>query len=81
MHAAWPARVAIVNRMTCNLGSLFGKGNRKSEMTVIRHSLQGREAIQRRFFPRALVVRQSARPTRRRARKNFRRAREKSARN
>src|SRR5713226_5492587 len=38
-------------------------------------------ALPRRFFPRALVVRQSARPARRRARKNSRRAREKSAAN
>jgi len=38
-------------------------------------------AVQRRFFPRALVVRQSARPARRRARRNSRRARGKSAAN
>jgi hypothetical protein len=38
-------------------------------------------AVQRRFFPRALGIRQSVRPARRRARKNVRRAREKSATN
>jgi hypothetical protein len=72
----------VVNRMKANSGPWLGK----KAFAMVSHPLSdiahcGAVAVQRRFFPRALVVRQSARPARRRARRNFRRAREKSAAN
>ncbi len=72
----------VVNRTKANLGSRPGK----KAFDIASHALSDiahRVAVpvQRRFFPRALVVRQSARPARRRARRNFRRARGKSAAN
>jgi hypothetical protein len=72
----------VVNRMKANSGPWL----EKKAFDMVSHPLSdiahcGAVAVQRRFFPRALVVRQSARPARRRARRNFRRAREKSAAN
>ncbi len=72
----------VVNRIKVNSGSWLGK----KIFDIASHALSDIAwsdaiAVQRRFFPRALVVRQSARPARRRARRNSRRAREKSAAN
>src|SRR5882762_6473721 len=72
----------VVNRTRANLGSRPGK----NAFDIASHALSDIAssdaiAVQRSFFPRALVVRQSARPARRRARRNSRRARGKSAAN
>jgi hypothetical protein len=70
----------VVNRIKISSGSWLGE--KSFDITTRPLSdiaYRGAVAVQRRFFPRALVVRQSARPARRRARRNSRRAREKSA--
>jgi hypothetical protein len=72
----------VVNRTKVNSGSRLGK----QAFDIASHALSDiahwvAVPVQRRFFPRALVVRQSARPARRRARRNSRRARGKSAAN
>ena len=72
----------VVNRTKVNSRSWLGK----KAFEIASHPLSDTAhrdavAVQRRLSPRALVVRQSARPARRRARRNSRRARGKSAAN